>query len=125
MISNYSWQLTLSVLYSLADEQSGVRVQLGVLTQAAAQAAAEAHDLLEQRPFLEWQGNSIIYRYLQMYNYFTQCLMYNKNIYMMNIFIIYIYVLLICDFIVLFMPYSFHKNVKMGYLHLSSHFALK
>ena len=78
-ISNYSWQLTLSVLYSLADEQSGVRVQLGVLTQAAAQAAAQAHDLLEQRPFLEWQGNSIIYRYLQMYNYFTQCLMYNTN----------------------------------------------
>ena len=77
-ISNYSWQLTLSVLYSL-DEQSGVRVQLGVLTQAAAQAAAQAHDLLEQRPFLEWQGNSIIYRYLQMYNYFTQCLMYNTN----------------------------------------------
>ena len=100
-ISNYSWQLTLSVLYSLADEESGVRVQLGVLTQAAAQAAAQAHDLLEQRPFLEWQGNSIIYRYLQMYNYFTQCLMYNKNIYMMNIFIIYIYVLLICAFIVL------------------------
>ena len=40
----------------LADQKGGVSVQLGVLAQAAAQAAAEPHDLLEEGSLLKCEG---------------------------------------------------------------------
>lgn len=40
----------------LADQKGGVSVQLGVLAQAAAQAAAQPHDLLEEGALLKCEG---------------------------------------------------------------------
>ena len=42
-----------TILYSLADQKSGICIQLGVLAKSTAQSTAQTHDLLEEGPFLQ------------------------------------------------------------------------